>query len=258
MDRVDRVPVNFVRRLQVGFRPDADADSLMPAGQLLTGDQNLVNIQAAIDYSVGADDEVVAYVIHRDRIEPAISRAAEAVLAEWVAGHTIDEVLLTGKVALRDYLVPRVQDRIKPYDLGIKIQAASITWLAAPDEVKPEFERVAIKQSEIRTLENNARQDAERLKRQALAEADQAHQLADAYAEGRKRLAQAEAEAFLARVEQYHRLRKDNPNILTAIWWSEMGQVFANLKANGQVDLLDDRLGGNGLDIMQFARPKKK
>src|SRR5438552_4393549 len=50
MDRVDRVPVNFVQRQSVGFQPDADDISFMPPGQMLTGDQNLVNIQVAIDY----------------------------------------------------------------------------------------------------------------------------------------------------------------------------------------------------------------
>src|SRR5438128_11105476 len=50
MDRVDRVPVNFVHHLTVGYDQAGDQDALMPAGQLLTGDQNLVNVQVAVDY----------------------------------------------------------------------------------------------------------------------------------------------------------------------------------------------------------------
>src|SRR5437588_206956 len=73
VDRVDRVPVNFVRRAHVGYDPEADDNSFMPAGQYLTGDQNLVNVQAAIDYSVGDGDAVVRYVLHADRVEPAIA-----------------------------------------------------------------------------------------------------------------------------------------------------------------------------------------
>lgn len=258
MDRVDRVPVNFVQRLHVGFKPDADDFAVMPAGQLLTGDQNLVNVEAAIDYSVGDGDDVVRYVMQRERVEPAIARATEAALAEWVSSHTVDEVLLTGKVALRDWLARRVQDRIDPYGLGVKVLSASVTWLAPPDDVRPEFERVAIAQAKIRTAENDANQDAERMKRRSQADADALRQQAVAYAEGRKRLAESDAAAFLTRCEQYQRLSKDNPEILTAIWWAEMGKVLAGLKANGQVDVLDDRLSADGLDIMQFARPKKK
>ena len=258
IDRIDRMPVNFVRRLHVGFRPDADDNSAMPAGQMLTGDQNLVNLEVAIDYSVGEGDAVVRYVLQRDRVEPAISRSAEAVLAEWVAGHSVDEVLLTAKVALRDWLVLRVQERIDPCGLGVKVQSASVTWLAAPDEVKPEFERVMIAQSKIRTLENDATQDADRMLRRSQSDAESQRLQAGAYAEGRKRLAQSEATAFLRRLEQYRRLSQNNPDMLTAIWWAEMGKVLAGLKANGQVDVLDDRLGPDGLDITQFARQKKK
>jgi modulator of FtsH protease HflK len=259
MDRIDRVPVKFVQRLHVGFRPDADDASPMPAGQLLTGDQNLVNVEAAIDYSVDDGDAVVRYVLQRDRIEAALARAAEAAMAEWVAGRTVDEVLLTGKVRLRDWLMLRVQQRVDQYGLGIKVlTTTSLTWLAPPDDVRPEFERVAIAQSQMRTRENEANQDAEQKKRRSQSDADAMRQQAGAYAEGRKHLAEADAAAFLTRLEQYQRLSKDNPDVLTAIWWAEMGKVLAGMKANGQVDVLDERLSADGLDIMQFARPKKK
>src|SRR5205807_4780645 len=52
-DRVDRVPVDLVRRVRIGYRPDADeTDETTPPGQILTGDQNLVNVQVLLDYAV--------------------------------------------------------------------------------------------------------------------------------------------------------------------------------------------------------------
>jgi modulator of FtsH protease HflK len=258
MDRIDRVPVNFVQRLLVGFQPEAEETSFMPPGQMLSGDQNLVNIQTAIDYTVGDADAVVAYVLNRERVEPAIARATESAMAEWVAGHTVDEVLLTGKVALRDWLVSHVQRRIEPYGLGVRIQSASVVYLAAPDQVRPEFDRVMIEQSKINTKVNEARQEAERLKHSAQAEEIVLQQQADAYAEGRRRIARADADSFTARWEQYSQLRKENPDILNVIWWAEMGKLLGQLKTNGQVDVLDDRIGADGLDVNQFARPRKK
>src|SRR5438876_7300297 len=53
MDRVDRVPVDMVRRVVVGYQPDEDEGSLTtPAGQMLTGDHNLVNVQVVLNYTV--------------------------------------------------------------------------------------------------------------------------------------------------------------------------------------------------------------
>src|SRR5438874_285986 len=96
IDRVDRVPIDLIRRVAVGYEPDADPDAPLPPGHLLTGDQNVVTVRVVIDYAVRAD-EAAAYVAARDRVDGAVSRSAEAALAEWVAGRPVDEVLLTGK-----------------------------------------------------------------------------------------------------------------------------------------------------------------
>src|SRR5207245_3528334 len=46
MDRVDRVPVDLVRRVAIGYQPDAaETDQTTPPGQLLTGGTNPVNVQ---------------------------------------------------------------------------------------------------------------------------------------------------------------------------------------------------------------------
>jgi len=258
MDRVERVPVNFVHRQYVGFQPGADVDQFMPPGQMLTGDQNLVNVQVAVDYSVGEGDAVIDFVLSRDRVEPAISRATEAALHEWVAANGVDDVLLKGKVELRQWLPPRVQERIEPYRLGVRVQSASVVYLGAPEDVKPDFERVMIAQSQINTKVNDAKQESARLMKNAEADANSWTQRAAGYAAGRRVLAESEAQAFIARLEQYQRLKADNPDVLSAIWWAEMGKLLAAMKSNGQIDILDDKIGADGLDVTQFARPKKK
>src|SRR5262245_64024666 len=74
LDAVDRVPVEKVRQVRVGFRRESEeADDPTPPGQLLTGDQNLVNVAAVIDYAVRPDD-VVDYSAARDRVDGAVAR----------------------------------------------------------------------------------------------------------------------------------------------------------------------------------------
>src|SRR5215216_3172926 len=52
VDRVDRVPVRAVRQVRVGYDPDVPPPpNAPPLGQMLTGDQNLVNVQLVIDYA---------------------------------------------------------------------------------------------------------------------------------------------------------------------------------------------------------------
>jgi membrane protease subunit HflK len=259
IDRVDRVPVDLVRRVPVGYQPEAeDSGETTPNGQLLTGDQNLVNVQVVIDYAVDRD-AVEDYVVQADRADALVARAAEAVLTEWVAGHTVDDVLITGKGALPAVLVEQTQARVEPYRLGVHILAASVAYLLPPDEVRRDFDEVTRAQTAIRTREDRARAEANDRLWKAQAEKFRIEQDTAAYRNERLRLAQAEAAAFEKRLEQYHRLRQQNPDILTAIWWDEMGKLFTRLRDNGRIDVLDNYLGAEGLDITQFApQPKKK
>jgi membrane protease subunit HflK len=252
MDRVDRVPIDLVRPVTVGYVPDADENAqTTPAGQLLTGDYNLVNVRLVVDYAL-RDEEVEDYILQAERVDGLVARAAEASLAEWVAGHTVDEVLLSGKVELPRWVVARTEERLRPYRLGIRLQAASIVHLFPPDEVKPAFDEVTRAETTIRTREQEALQWAERRRREAETEKFRIEQQTAAYANERLQLARTEAEAFAKRLEQYQRLRQQNPDILAAIWWDEMGRLFARLRENGRIDLLDNYLGPDGLDISVF------
>ena len=259
IDRVERISVDAVRRIQVGYRPDMeDEDQVAPPGQLLTGDHNLVNLQLAVDYTVKGE-KLPDYVMYQDKADGFIARVTEAVAGEWVAGHNIDEVLISAKAKLPNFLVGRLQKRIEPYRLGIEIQGASVSYLHPPAEVQAAFDEVTRAQAAIRTRENDARQQAQAEVRRAESEADRLEKLALAYKQEQLSLARAEAETFGRRLEQYQKLSKSNPDYLAGIWWQEMGKLLAKLKENGQVDLLDHHLNRDGLDLTTLlASPDKK
>jgi membrane protease subunit HflK len=257
MDRVDRVAVDQVRRVEVGHQPDAEEGDVTPPGQLLTGDHNLVNLRAVLNYAVrpGGEED---YVVHAEKADGLVARAAETAMAEWVAGRTVDEVLLRGKVELPRWLADETQRRLEPYRLGVEVRDATVSYLLPPAEVKGSFDRVTEAQTEIRTRLYRAEQEAEQELRRAEAEKYRLEQMAAAYAGERRLLAQAEAESFERRLKQYQKLRQTNPDALSAIWYDEMGKLFARMKEGGRIDLLDNRLGPDGLDITVVTPPPKK
>jgi modulator of FtsH protease HflK len=256
IDRIDRVPTATVRRVPVGYRQEASEQD--PTGQFLTGDQNLVNIQVAIDYAVGdGASDLEDYVAQKERVDGVIARETEAALGEWVSGRPVDDVLLTGNVALPVWLVRRVQERVAPQRLGVRIQQASVAYLAPPEEVRGAFEEVNTAQANARAQEQRAHQEASRMRREAEATAYQEEQRALGYAAGKKAIAKAEADAFVKRLEQYRKLKTSNPDVLAAIWWDEMGRVWLGFKNRGRVDLLDAHLGPDGLDLTNVV-PRKR
>jgi membrane protease subunit HflK len=258
MDRVDRIPVDLVRRVTIGYQPLDESEDAAPVGQLLTGDQNLVNAQVLVDYTV-ADGAIEDYLLHAERAEGVIARATEAVLAEWIAARTVDEVLIRGKAELPLLLRHETQNRIAPYRIGVTIQGASIAYLYPPNEVKRDFDEVNRAQTAIRTREYEARQEANRRLRQAEAEKNRTLKLTAAYVHEQLALARAEADSFEKRLRQYQALRRDNPRFLAGIWWEEMTKLFTQMKESGRLDLLDNHLGSEGLDITESPMlPRKK
>jgi modulator of FtsH protease HflK len=258
MERVDRVPVDLVRRVAIGFQPDADeGDQTTPPGQLLTGDHNLVNVQVVLDYSV-RDEQLEDYVVQAERADGVIARAGEAILAEWVGGRKVDEVLIRGKVELPSLLVERTQARIEPYRLGVVIGRASVSHLLPPTDVKEAFDDVTRAQSAMRSQEYKAREEAAGNLRRAQAEKHRIEKMTAAYVNEQIVRTQAEVDTFLRRLKQYHQLRRDNPHVLAGIWWDQIGKLFTQLRDTGRVDLLDNQLGADGLDITVSPQLPKK
>jgi membrane protease subunit HflK len=258
MDRVDRVSVDALRRVEVGYRPNQDEDPrVTPPGQLLTGDHNLVNVQVVVSYTV-PEEKVADYVIQQDRADDLVARVAETVVAEWVAGRSVDDVLLQGRSALGRVVVDESAVRLEPYHLGVEVTHADVAYLFPPRQVKDAFDEVTRAQAEMQTTVNDAEQTAARRLREARAEKYRIEQLALAYAHEQRSRARAEAESFEKRLAQYRRLKTENPDFLRRVWFDEVGRLLGRLKDGGRLDLLDNHLSGDGLDLTLIQPPPKK
>jgi membrane protease subunit HflK len=256
IERIDRVPIGNVRRVAVGFREASADDAATPEGQLLTGDHNLVNVQAEIDFIV-REEAIDSYALLADLADALVARVAESVLAEWIAGRTVDHALLRGKALLPSVLVDEVNRRLDDYNLGVHVAQASLTRLNPPEDVREAFERVAEAQTNIDTQKYRADQEANRKRQETESELFRLKRSAEAYAKEEVLKATADAQSFLTHLEQYRILSKRQPDYLNVLWQEEMTRFYAKLRANGQVDLLDNYLGAGGINIWQ-APPKKK
>jgi len=256
IDRVDLAPVGRERTITVGAGDKGDPDDeAVPAGQMLTGDHNLVNVQASINYKIRAA-EPERYVLQADNVDAFVARAAESLLAEWIGGRKIDDVLRRGKADLPRFLRDHLRERLQKYELGIDIEHASITRLDPPSQVKDAFDKLAQAQNSIETKVNQARQDADKRRSTADGEAYKFDRSAKAYAREERIKADAEAESFQKRLAQYRELSAKNPDYLNAVWLDQMTRIYARMKEGGRLDLLDLT---SDLNITQFPlTPKKK
>jgi membrane protease subunit HflK len=258
LDRVDRVKVKGSRLVRVGYVPGAEDESGMtPPGQMVTGDHNLINLQVTVEYVVN-EDEVERFVLQADRADALVERAAETALVEWAAGQTVDGLVTADRNELQDWLVRQTQARLEPYRLGVLIKGATLAPPVPPQEVKDAFAAVAQAETMRETAITRARQEANQQLRQTEAEVYRMQKLTSAYVHDQRLRAEADAGNYLKQLEQYRRLSKENPAYLAGLWWDEMGRLYARMRANGRLDLLDNHLGKDGLDITQMQPPPKK
>ena len=171
---------------------------------------------------------------------------------------TIDELLIRGKSTLPAVLLEKTRERIRAYHLGIQIRDASVDYLLPPQRVKAAFDDVTRAQANVRTREQESQLVAANKLRKAEADRYTKEQEALSYSREQRLQAEADAANFVKRQQQYQRLRRTNPDVLTAIWWDEMGKLFAGLKKDGRIDLLDNNLAGDGMDITLVPPLPKK
>jgi hypothetical protein len=96
---------------------------------------------------------------------------------------------------------------------------------------------------------NKAEQDTESKLRQSESDKFRLEQETLAITNNMILQASKDAERFLARLQQYIEGRKTNPDYLLQIWQDERSKIFAKLRDQGNLGLLDQYLGAGGLEI---------
>lgn len=239
IDRVDRVAVEQVRRVTVGYRPEeGGGQEETPSGQLLTGDHNLINVQVVLNYAVDPE-AVVDYVLQRDGAEGLLARTAEAVLAEWVAGRPVDEVLQKGRTLLPAVLLERLPPRLAPYRLGVRLRGVDVSHLLPPEEVKPAFDAVARARAESEAEVEKAKEYSQQARVKAAIALQQEEERTQAYVTSRPEQAGAEAAAFEARLAAY----RANPLVREAGRWNHLLRMLSRLSETRGLVPLDPELG---------------
>jgi len=172
---------------------------------------------------------------------------------------------------------------------------ASLALGCASTSPRAAFDDVTRAQTEVQTKVFLAEQDANRTWREAEADKYRLDSQVAAYQREQSLLAAAEVENFAKRLAAYRDVQGRDPALvqqaarlvglsapgqaggslmgaatlatgsiaggqyLNALWWDEMSRLFARMRENGRLDVLDNYLSGEGLSITQVPTlPKRK
>jgi modulator of FtsH protease HflK len=205
IDRLDRVRSDAVRQFTVGQAGPPRFDQEPSEGEALTGDWNLVRIQATIQYRVASP---IDFVVRAEHVEGLMIRATEGSLSRALARRSIDSVLRSDRRRIADEVHADVQRAADRFSLGVTVLGVSLTDARPPLEVAPDFAAAQSAES-LRDRRINEAKAYEAVElTAAMAHAQAIRESAHALTETTVLRAQAEAGRFLALLAEAVRSRE--------------------------------------------------
>jgi len=148
LEVVERVKSAEVRTMPIGFKLTDQQRGVPPGAdevQWLTGDRNIVELQATVIYTVRDPVDYLFGTGERSdgrRSDFAIRTAAESVVTALLATMPIDEVFASGKTKIQIDAIERVQQLVDGFHLGVGIRGINIVEVNPPSSVVSAFNDV--------------------------------------------------------------------------------------------------------------------
>ncbi|MHC4624958.1 MAG: FtsH protease activity modulator HflK, partial [Planctomycetota bacterium] len=161
IERVDKVKVKQVRRIEIGFRtvnpgPPARYRFVPQESLMLTGDEQIVDAQIIVQYQVKDPTKFLFNVRDLERPQGALMDAAEVALRQVVGQRPIDDVLIGEKLQIEIDIRELLQQIIDGYNSGVRVVEVKLQTVRPPEEVASAFSDVV-----------SAKEDKERLIKEA-------------------------------------------------------------------------------------------
>ncbi len=169
---------------------------------MLTGDENIVNIQFSIQYYIKPDG-VVDYLYKVAEPDAVVKKAAEAAMREIIGKTTLDNALTIGRSEIQDQVTNLLQSILDSYQVGIQVVTVQMQDVQPPAQVRDAFKDVASAREDKERLTNEAEAYRSDILPKAQGTATAKVNQAEAYKEIRVRNAEGEASRFLALWEEY-------------------------------------------------------
>ncbi len=230
------VNVSGVRTVEVGYR-GTERNKVLKEALMLTDDENIINIQFAVQYIL---KDPVEYIFNNRSPDDAVMQAAETAIREIVGKSRMDFVLYEGREQIAVRAAELMQGILDRYQTGILISKVTMQNAQPPEQVQAAFDD-AVK----------AGQDRERQKNEGQAYANDVIPRARGTAarllqesEGYKQRLIATAEGDASRFQQLHEEYAKAPEVTrNRLYLETMQHIYANtskimIDAKGQGNLL--------------------
>lgn len=211
--RIERVNVHELRTLSVGIaaaeafdgggfllNADRERRGLDRAGEFLTGDKNILNLQVNVHYAI---NDPHRYLFGCQSPETGLKLLAESLVTEYVGQSSVDYVHPLGLNELQVLLTQAARRAVEREPWGILVDRVTIAGVLPPVEVKAAFLDVSNARAERDRVVSQEYSRAEKLMAASRAAAGQLADRAQADRLTRIESARGAADRFVRVVEQF-------------------------------------------------------
>ncbi|MEI6715031.1 MAG: FtsH protease activity modulator HflK [Verrucomicrobiota bacterium] len=239
VDQVTVLPTRRQLKLEFGFASQNYTNLAQP-GQapqeeksMVTGDLNAALVEWVIQYRIDNPKEYLFDVRHPDL---TLRDLSESAMREVIGDRTVDEVITIGRQEIEIAALARMQDLVKRYQLGIRVDQVQLKDVNPPKQVEASFNEVNKAQQDRENAINIANGDYNKAVPRAKGEADQMIRAAEGYRFKRVNEAEGDVASFNLTLAQYNKA----PEITrTRIYLETLANIIPNA---GQKVVVDESL----------------
>ena len=240
IDTAVLLPTRRQLKLEFGFgtsgytNPDqVDSEDFEDQKSMVTGDLNSALVEWVVQYRIADPTE---YLFQVREPGQTLRDLSEASMREVIGDRTVDEVITIGRQDIEINALRRMQELVKLYNLGIRVDQVQLKNVNPPRQVESSFNEVNKAQQDRENMINIANGDYNKVVPKAKGEAEQTIQTAEGYRFKRVNEAEGDGAAFTSVLEQYVKA----PEITrTRIYYETMGEAVPQM---GQKIIVDESL----------------
>jgi len=159
---VIKVPVADQQITEVGYRSDSRSADNLVESQMLTGDQNIVNVHFRVAWQIDpAHPEDYEFNVLNPR--DTVKAVAESIMREVVGRTTIDGILTSDRKSIEPDVQDRMQKVLDNYHAGVLVKQVQLQSVDAPAQVISAYRDVTAAQQDLQRAVNDAETYANRV-----------------------------------------------------------------------------------------------
>jgi modulator of FtsH protease HflK len=236
IEAVEVIDFSQVKTVEIGYRNNNPKNKIAKESLMLTDDENIIDIQFAVQYNL---KNAAEYVFNARKPEDIVAQVAATAISEVVGRNKMDFALYEGRAQIAAETEKLMQAMLDRYGTGIYVQKVTLQNTQPPEQVQAAFDDAVKASQDLERQKNEGQAYANNIVPLARGMASRLLQEADGYNVSVVQRAEGDASRFRQVLVEYAKA----PAVTRERLYLDMMQ---SVLGNASKVLIDQK-GGNSL-----------